>query len=160
MSSSPPTDPFDWAGKILSRRDHSEAELRQKMKAKGFETEAIDRACLRLHELGWLDDSRFAKAFARDLLEVRRLGHYAAKAKMRAKGLDHGLIEKTLTALSDSSAEQARIREWIERRSRGLNESDPRKRKQKLFRFLAGKGFDSEAIRDAIEEMIGNNDDE
>ena len=152
--------PFDWAGKILSRREHSEAELRRKMQTKGFGAEAIEQTCLRLKELGWLNDARFAAVFARDLVEVRRLGPFVVRAKLREKGLEDDIVERALSEVSNPETERRRLRQWIERRSRSLNESDPRKRRDKLFRFLAQKGFEMDMIRNVLEETMDGFDEE
>ena len=62
------TDPWPAALRILTRRDYSQAELRQRLKDKGFEPERIEKALQRCLELGYLDDIRYALNRASSLI--------------------------------------------------------------------------------------------
>ncbi|HOP40860.1 MAG TPA: RecX family transcriptional regulator, partial [Geobacteraceae bacterium] len=57
---------------FLSRRDHSEAELRRKLFAKGFPAEELDEAMARLRSAVYLDDRRFALGFAESAIRNGR----------------------------------------------------------------------------------------
>ena len=50
---------------LLSRRDHSKVELRQKLIQKGTQVEEIGPLLDELEDIGYLDDRRFAESFVR-----------------------------------------------------------------------------------------------
>mgnify|MGYP000559479713 FL=1 len=50
---------------LLSRREHSEFELRQKLSSREFDSDEIDIAIERLLEKDYLSDTRFAQSTCR-----------------------------------------------------------------------------------------------
>ncbi|MDQ6879168.1 MAG: RecX family transcriptional regulator [Candidatus Dormibacteraeota bacterium] len=70
---------------LLARRAHSQSELRQKLRQKGYEPEAIDATMARLGELGYLDDQDFARGLVRRRGSTR--GPLALSAELAAKGV-------------------------------------------------------------------------
>lgn len=50
---------------LLTRRDHGEFELWQKLLLKGFEEEDVQQAVIYCKEQGYLDDQRFARSQVR-----------------------------------------------------------------------------------------------
>src|SRR5207248_9318412 len=58
-------DPALDAGvRMLARRAHSRAELRLKLRRRGYQPGEIEEALTRLTELGYIDDEAFARALA------------------------------------------------------------------------------------------------
>jgi regulatory protein len=70
----------------LSRRAHSQWELRRKLRMKGFDADTVDAAMARLVELGYLNDSSFAKGLVRRRAALR--GPRALSAELAARGVD------------------------------------------------------------------------
>ena len=50
------------AVRLLARREHAEAELRQKLSQREFAAEEIEQALDELKQGGWLSDARFCEA--------------------------------------------------------------------------------------------------
>ena len=65
LAGPPSDDPVARAVGLLARRAHSKWELRRKLRMKGFAADAVDTAMARLVELGYLDDSSFAKGLVK-----------------------------------------------------------------------------------------------
>ena len=72
--------------RLLGGRAHSRVELRRKLGRRGYSPDEIDIAVGRLVELGYLDDS----SFARGLVSRRGalMGPRALSAQLAAKGVD------------------------------------------------------------------------
>jgi regulatory protein len=82
----PSGDALSRAVDLLSRRAHSRWELRRKLRMRGFEADAVDAAMARLGELGYLNDSTFAKGLVRRRAALR--GPRALSAELAARGVD------------------------------------------------------------------------
>ncbi|MBQ2971607.1 MAG: RecX family transcriptional regulator [Ruminococcus sp.] len=83
---------------LISYRDHSKKELIDKV-AKDSSYEAATKAVERLQELGLINDERYAKRYATDLLSLKHLSKSAAVRKLCDKGIDRDLARDTVDEL-------------------------------------------------------------
>jgi regulatory protein len=79
---------------LLSRAEQSAFLLRGKLEIRGFSPQAVRLALGRLSEQGYLDDRRFATAYAASRLSRRAEGPASLAVALRARGVD----EKTAKA--------------------------------------------------------------
>ncbi len=144
---------LDSAFRILSRRDHTRKELAVKLRQKGFDRSAVAGALDRCRELGYLDDAKTAAIIAGHLAESG-YGTLRVRQTLGQKGLDDAAIEQALARCGDEEAQVLRARGLLEKKASHLNrEDDPWKRRQKAYRFLAGRGFTSTVINRAISDI-------
>jgi regulatory protein len=129
---------------LLSRREHGRAELFQKLTTRGFEADDVNTALDRLEELRLLDDGRASEALAR-WWAGRGDGPIKVRAKLRQKGFGSEHIAAAMDALEVDWLDQARG--LVAKRR--LDPSD-RKQREKLYRWLAGKGYPSSVIGQAL----------
>ena len=124
---------------ILARRSLSEMELLAKLRRAGYPDHECDEAiaeCLKRH---YLDDEQLTSDCV-DILHQRNLGARQIRMKLARRGLDPEKINELLNESPDEEIESAR--RAMETKLRMLTkESDPRKKREKLFRFMAGRGF-------------------
>lgn len=132
---------------MLARRDYSEKELRAKLalKLETGETAAdIDAAVVRLKELGFVSDERFAKSRAR--VRASRSGDLAIRRELRSLGLEREVVDRAMEEIED--AEDVRCaRLW--RRRFGEPPTD-RKERERQIRYLAYRGFGMGVIMKVI----------
>jgi regulatory protein len=132
---------------VLALRDHSEAELRRKLKQKGHDDEGIEATLARLRELGYLDDARFARVFAES--SIRNGRGYGARLKLELarRGVAGGIIQETLAELSEEYGETEVLSQTIARRYPGFDPASASdKEKRKVVGYLQRKGFSLSAI--------------
>jgi regulatory protein len=147
---------FDCSLRVLALRDHSEAELRRKLKEKGYEAEGIDASVARLKELGYLDDARFARQFASS--SVRNGRGFGAKLKLdlTRKGVAPAIVSEVLSGISDEFSERELILEVMERRFSGFDpETATEKERRRIISYLQRKGFSLSAIFRQLKESRG-----
>ena len=70
----------------LARREHSAAELQQKLQQAGHETDKIHAALEKLQHSGLQNDERFAEAFIRSRA-LRGYGELRIRQEMKQKGV-------------------------------------------------------------------------
>ncbi len=116
---------FDRALNILTRREHSEVQLRQKLRQRGTPLSLIDAIIERLYELNYLSLERFSKSHSRNRA-YQGYGPIRIRMELLQQGIDEGLIE---IAFSEIDWSEAR-----ERAERKVRQRDPLKRKQALYR--------------------------
>lgn len=140
------------AHNYLSYRPRSEFEVRRKLKDKGFGKEVADETVRFLYEFNFLDDSKYAKAFARDLLKRKPAGKMKVTAELKKRGIDEALIEKTVDEIFADQDEAKLIRAASEKKLRQVSYKTVEKQKTALAGFLQRQGFSYEAIDEAIKE--------
>jgi len=79
---------YDKALYLLSMREHSEKELRDKLKSKAYKAEDIDSSIVRLKKENYLSDSRFCEAFIRSRLKKNPEGKQILILRLSEKGID------------------------------------------------------------------------
>ncbi|MFW6346910.1 MAG: regulatory protein RecX [Halomonas sp.] len=144
--------PRDDAIRLLARREHSRAELASRLAAKGHEPAAIGECLDALVEQGLQSDARFAESFLRSRL-LRGQGPLKIRAELERRGIDRELMRAVVDAATVAEAGEA---DWHElacqtlaRRFSGPGDS-PRERARRE-RFLAGRGFDFDQVRFALD---------
>lgn len=82
---------YDKALSILTLREHSSKELRDKLIAKGYSSGETDSAIKTLEEEGYLSDERFTECFLRSSLKKRAEGKSILIMRLVDKGVDRSL---------------------------------------------------------------------
>jgi len=95
----------------------------------------------RITELGYLDDAEYTLRRAM-LLAHRGYGDFYIEASLEGMGLPAQMIYDALMKIRKEFAEEKRITMLMEKR-KGTN-------RQKMMRFLAGRGFPFEKILNVI----------
>jgi regulatory protein len=145
--------------RLLALRDHGERELAGKLKNKGFEAEIIAEAIDYFRELGYLNDQVFASNQVRRLATGKGYGNRKIASFLLEKGLSEAIVaEALITGRKEWSEAQALT--FLIRKKTVIR--DDLKGKQKLVRYLMGKGFPPRLIFEMInraEEEDGHDDD-
>lgn len=133
----------------LARREHSRAELFDKLLRKFPELEALLSPVLeQLERDGLLSDERFTEAYIR-YRRNRGFGPLLIRQELRGKGVSNDMLEIHLD--SKDSAWRESLLALVQRKSRGLASIDKDiKARQKLFRFCLSRGFSADQIGRAL----------
>ncbi|MDO9317687.1 MAG: regulatory protein RecX [Gammaproteobacteria bacterium] len=141
---------------LLARREHSRAELVDKLRRK-FAEEAGGAAQLlpevldQLEQDGLLNDARFVTAYVR-YRRSRGFGPLLIRQELRGKGVSSALLDVALVANTPEWLES--LRELVARKQRLFtlegDAQEARKARQKLYRFCLSRGFTSEQIENAL----------
>ena len=156
---------YDYALRTLMRRAHSVHEMKQKLLRRA-DSELLAQVVLaRLKEGGKLDDSRYAKQFARTRSEVRKQGKFRIARDLRARGVPDRHINAAIAESSESNDEAALVRQRIERKLRsirgsGLVLTSPEmknkisdKKFASIYRSLLAAGFPADLIRRELKSL-------
>jgi len=73
--------------RILERGPRTEREVQDRLLARGFEPDAVERAIERLRRVSLLDDRAFLRSFLRTELPRRPQGKRLLVAKLRRRGV-------------------------------------------------------------------------
>lgn len=129
---------------LCSRTEQCADDLRKKMRRAGMSADATERILDFLTEQKFLDEARFARAFARDKVRFAGWGSRKIRMALIAKHLSPADIAEGLVAIDRKDYIDALKRAALAK-SRTLDLTDYADI-QKLYRHLASKGFEPTLI--------------
>jgi regulatory protein len=152
-SNDPYRKALNTALRILTRRDHSKHELSQKLKTRGYAGEIIDEVISECERLDYINDKRTAQVFIRQL-QNKGYGLRRIRFELNLKGL-HGKHIQGVLSKSISNADECQCAEKIlQKHARRFDrEKEGLKRKDKIYRFLYGRGFSKAVISELISKI-------
>jgi len=125
----------------------TENEMRKKLAEQGFSPASVDDAILFLKHYRYLDDEDYARRY------VEKNSHKKSIRQMKydllQKGMKDALVELVLEDLDVDETEQ--IMGFLKKKNYDPEDPDPLKR-QKIYAFLARKGFSYDAISHAMRQ--------
>lgn len=145
--------------RMLGRRAFTKAELRRRLLRYGHPAEAVEQTVRWLAELGYLNDEQYALS-RWETLRQRHLGAAGIFQILRREGVSAELARQICAAQGDEAQEYALAHELAARRNALLRHVPWPQRRQRLYAFLARRGFDYEVIAEALETLALTEDDE
>ena len=142
------------AARLLGHRLRSTAELRGRLRDKGYAESAIEACLARLARAGFLDDRRFAVAYVRDGVNLKRYGAARLRRELRAKGVAEDLIEAALQTELSPERETALGEELAAKYAPRVVGQPTRKARQKLAGYLQRRGLTLDQIRPLLERFV------
>src|SRR6266542_743809 len=114
--------------KMLARRELSEKQVRERLARKGHEREAID------------------DAIARTETSIRRRGKLRVQMQIQRAGIDKSVAKRAMDEVFGAIDDDALIEASLKKRLRGRDTIADDREFQRLYRYLAGQGFESDRI--------------
>jgi len=141
---------FNSALRILTGRDHSKYELTQKLVQRGFTALDIEKAVSECERFDYINDERTSRVYIRQLI-LKGYGEKRIRYEMNKKGLKGERIENILCETVAEIGELEGAERILDKNlKRFERESDPKKRRDKIYRFLHARGFSQDTIRKLI----------
>jgi regulatory protein len=127
--------------RLLSARERTAADLRDRLARKGFPPAAIEASLARAVALGYVDDARAARERA-----TRIIARGSPRAVIESKLHEAGVTPAVMAEVLAEAPDDRRLAEIaLARRFRSRVPSA-----EKAGRFLAGRGFEPEVIEDVL----------
>lgn len=105
--------------RALGGRAHSSGELREKLRRRAQSAEDVDAVLAKLKEAGYLDDRRFAEAYAAARLQDQGLGKMRVLRDLRQRRVATKLAEQVTEQTYDKTNETDLIEDFLRRKYRG-----------------------------------------
>lgn len=145
---------LDKLRRLCSRREYCTSNILKKA------SEALDGDHNRAEEIlqvlvseRYVDDLRYASAYARDKASISGWGEVKIKYMLSAKGIARDVIAKALEEIDEGKAE-SRLEKLLENKWKSLKD-DPQG-KMKLIRFALGRGYGYEDISSLLGKVCRN----
>jgi regulatory protein len=141
--------------RYLNHRSRSAKEIRERLHKEEIPEEIITRVLEFLRSYDLVNDEKWSRAFANDKLGRKLVSSRQLAVELKQKGIDGSIIEETLKEVNAGQSDADRALEAAKRRLPRLMKETPEKRKQKMYSFLAGRGFNFDIIKSTYQKLSG-----
>lgn len=140
---------------LLEDMDRTEAGLREKLRQGLYPEDAAEEAVRYVKSFGYLDDSRYAENFVRSRQGGK--SRREIQALLLRKGISADKIEAAFEACysDDEGGEEEAVRKILKKKWFSTENSDEAQM-QKIYAYLARKGFRYDTIRQVIQNYNEN----
>jgi regulatory protein len=141
------------AVRILTHRDHSRYELKQKLQQRGFGSSVIDTVIAECERLNYINDPRTAHLYILQL-KNKRYGKRYIRMALKKKRLNSKAIENTLLQNYSEADERENASKLLEKKREAFErQTDPQKKSDKIYRFLYSRGYSKDVITALIRDL-------
>ena len=146
----------DYALRLIEFRDRTEKEMRDKLKEKKYGENEIEDEIEFLKSYGYIDDTRYAKHFTNDAINLKKWGKIRIRTELTRKGIDRETVDNTI---EDAfwEIDDDRVLSQMQIRFKNSDLSNIKER-ARIFNFFLRRGFTSEEIKGAMNKMCSFND--
>lgn len=134
-------------------QERSHQEVKGKLFEYGLRSGEVDEILSRLITEGFLNEERYARAFAGGKFRMMKWGRLKIQRELEIAGLTSKCIARGMTEI-DQKDYLKTLTSLVKKKSSQAMETDPFKKKNKVARFVIGKGYEPELVWDAIREII------
>lgn len=138
-----------YAESLCARAEYAPYEIRQRLIRKGLSNEEISEIIKHLTDLKFIDEERFAFAFARNKMEMSHWGRHKIAYALSQRRIDRQIILRAINDL-DENRYFSILCDLIKSRKGKLGTPDTYEGRHSLYRFASARGFESELIIAAL----------
>lgn len=139
---------------LLAKKPYTEREIRTKLYQKGYSSETTQKIIETIKEYKLIDDSDYAKTYV-DSNKTK--SKREIEFNLSQKGIDKHIIQNAVNDIENDD-EMAKIDIITAKYMK--NKPKTSENLQKLFRYLQGKGFEFELIKNKISKLKEQVNDE
>ena len=145
---------LDKLRRLCSRREYCTSDILKKAsEALNGDQNRAEEVLQVLVSERYVDDLRYASAYARDKASISGWGEVKIKYMLSAKGIAKDVITRALEEIDEGKAE-SRLEKLLENKWKSLKD-DPQG-KMKLIRFALGRGYGYEEVCSLLGKVCRN----
>lgn len=136
-------------------QERSQFEVRNKLFEYGIFNEEAENIISQLIQENFLNEERFALAFARGKFRIKRWGRIKIKLELKQHKVSDYCITKALKQI-DGNEYFATLEKIIEKKTKEIKESNKIKKQYKIIKYAMSRGYEQDIIMDAIKKLENN----
>jgi regulatory protein len=141
------------AANYCAYQERSQQEVRDKLYDWGLWTSAVENIISQLIGDSFLNEERFAKAYATGKFKQKGWGRNKIKQGLKFKKVPDVLIKKALKEIN-SDEYLLMLNKVLSKKANTVVEKNPIKRKYKLQQYALSRGYEGDLIADVLSELV------
>jgi regulatory protein len=130
-------------------QERCHSEVKEKLFSLGIWKKDQDEVIASLIQEGYLNEERFAIAFAGGKWRIKRWGKGKIKYELKQRGVSDYCIRKAMKEIDDADY-KASLQKLAKKKYDSLKGLQPALRKRKTISYMVGRGFEAELVNQAI----------
>jgi regulatory protein len=126
-------------------QERSHKEVRNKLYEYGLHKNDVEEVISKLITDGFLNEERFAKAFAGGKFRIKKWGRNKIVHELEALGVTPRCIRTGLQSIDESDYKKA-LKDLLKKKFAQTVESNTFKKRDKVARFAIAKGYEPDAV--------------
>lgn len=141
------------AANYCAYQERSQQEVRDKLYEWGLWTSAVENIISQLIGENFLNEERFAKAYATGKFKQKAWGKNKIAQGLKFKRVPDVLIKKALKSIPDDDYLLA-LQKVLTKKAKTIVEKDSFKRKYKLHQYALSRGYEGDLVADVLSELV------
>jgi regulatory protein len=138
----------DWC----AYQERCQQEARDKLYDYGLKTDDVENIIAQLVNENFINEERFAIAFAGGKFRIKKWGRVKIKQELKARRVSDYCIKKGL-AVIDNTEYINTLKKVLALKAKSITEKNLLKKKQKLVRYALSKGYEQDIIFDLLKSQ-------
>jgi len=135
-------------------QERCQQDARNKLFELGLWPEAVENIIVKLIEDNFLNEERFATAFARGKFTIKKWGRIKIKQELKQKRVGDYCLKKAMQQI-DETEYMATLKKLIDSKRKFIKEKSPIKLNYKLMNYVLSKGYE----KDLVFDILNNKED-
>ena len=133
------------AEKYCAYQERCQKEVRNKLYEWGLYSSDVEKIISQLIADNFLNEERFAKAFAGGKFRIKKWGKIKIKNELQKKNISVYSIKKALQQLDDNDSKK-NLKKMLDKKYPDFAKNKSKTEKYKAARYFLGKGYESEMV--------------
>jgi len=133
-------------------QERCQKEVRDKLYEYGLHSHEVENLITSVILEGFLNEERFAKAFARGKFRIKKWGKLRISRELKFRVTSDTLVRIALKEIDEQEYWETLIY-LAEKKLTEIKEKDKYKKRAKLYQFLTYKGYETELVQSALESL-------
>lgn len=143
-------DLYLWGTSRCAVKEYCCSEIASKLAAKGATSEQIDTILNRLQDEHYIDEARYAAAFASDKFRFDHWGRIKISQALRLKGITQHIISEALHNSINEDEYRIGLLDFIKNKRRTTKAANDFTLKQKVARAAISRGYEPPIVFAAL----------
>ena len=136
-------------------QERCQKEVRNKLYDYGLYPDEVEELLTTMILEGFVNEERFAKAFVGGKFRIKRWGRLKIRQQLKLKISGETLIHIALKEI-DEQDYWNNLMQLAEKKQAGIKTKNQFERRMKLYQFLVYKGYESDLVNAAIQQIEEN----
>lgn len=128
-------------------------EVKARLYDFGLSTSQVDTLVSQLITEGFLNEERFAKAYAGGKFRMKKWGRLKIQRELELLGLTRNCIQRGLKEIEAGDYSKT-IKTLVRKKSISLQEPNLYRKRDKVTRYVIGKGFEPELVWEIVRDLL------
>lgn len=138
--------------RFCAYQERSQKQVEEKLRSYGLKPLAADELLIELLQENYLNETRFASAFARGKFNIKGWGRRKIEQELWRHGVSKPNIAAALAEIEDENYTE-KLKSIAQKKYNSLTDRLTKTRQQKTTRYLMGRGYLWDEIQPILDEI-------